>query len=48
MTPRADLTYPTGYRSLAPIYFRNSAAAVIVYDITQVSLMNRLSEQVRG
>lgn len=25
-----------GYRSLAPIYFRNSAAAVIVYDITQV------------
>ncbi|KAH8077235.1 putative GTPase [Filobasidium floriforme] len=23
------------YRSLAPIYFRNSAAAVIVYDITQ-------------
>ena len=27
-----------GYRSLAPIYFRNSNAAVIVYDITQVSL----------
>lgn len=26
-----------GYKSLAPIYFRNSNAAVIVYDITQVS-----------
>ena len=25
-----------GYKSLAPIYFRNSNAAVIVYDITQV------------
>ena len=25
------------YKSLAPIYFRNSNAAVIVYDITQVS-----------
>jgi len=29
----------SGYKSLAPIYFRNSNAAVIVYDITQVSLM---------
>jgi GTPase SAR1 family protein len=28
-----------GYKSLAPIYFRNSNAAVIVYDITQVSLV---------
>jgi Ras-related protein Rab-5C len=28
----------SGYRSLAPIYFRNSAAAVIVYDVTQVCL----------
>ncbi|WVF69647.1 hypothetical protein IAT40_004426 [Kwoniella sp. CBS 6097] len=27
----------TGYKSLAPIYFRNSNAAVIVYDITQAS-----------
>ena len=26
------------YKSLAPIYFRNSNAAVIAYDITQVSL----------
>ncbi|KIR26278.1 rab family protein [Cryptococcus deuterogattii 99/473] len=26
-----------GYKSLAPIYFRNSNAAVIVYDITQTS-----------
>ncbi|KAL1407241.1 GTP-binding protein of the rab/ypt [Vanrija albida] len=26
-----------GYKSLAPIYFRNANAAVIVYDITQAS-----------
>lgn len=28
-------TLHTGYRSLAPIYFRNSAAALIVYDVSQ-------------
>lgn len=36
MAGRAKLN-STGYKSLAPIYFRNSNAAVIVYDITQVS-----------
>ncbi|KAK1921701.1 putative GTPase [Papiliotrema laurentii] len=34
-TPLEDSSL--GYKSLAPIYFRNSNAAVIVYDITQTS-----------
>ncbi|ORY24007.1 small GTPase superfamily [Naematelia encephala] len=33
----ADTYVGAGYKSLAPIYFRNSNAAVIVYDITQTS-----------
>jgi Ras-related protein Rab-5C len=30
-----SLLTTVGYKSLAPIYFRNANAAIIVYDITQ-------------
>lgn len=31
----------SGYKSLAPIYFRNANAAIIVYDITQPPEVSR-------
>eukprot|EP00635_Sarcinochrysidales_sp_CCMP3193_P006631 CAMPEP_0118919376 /NCGR_PEP_ID=MMETSP1166-20130328/18523_1 /TAXON_ID=1104430 /ORGANISM="Chrysoreinhardia sp, Strain CCMP3193" /LENGTH=78 /DNA_ID=CAMNT_0006859901 /DNA_START=110 /DNA_END=341 /DNA_ORIENTATION=+ len=43
MSPRiiaADLATAERYRSLAPMYYRGAAAAIVVYDITNKESFN--------